>query len=149
MDCKLDSIGNQLTGLTQGQQMMTEKLEWIARYSPCRANYLSSIFLVHLQSMTMYCDTGELMHRSQEESKAMSGAIVEGMGNLQLMLQDQAVMLNGIVKYCQALQQGQDILIDGQSILIEGQKVLLQEVLSLRKDMVQGAESVLKVTALT
>ncbi|DBA69366.1 TPA: hypothetical protein ACH3X2_012940 [Trebouxia sp. C0005] len=112
MDCKLDSIGNQLTGLTQGQQMMTEKLEWIAR--------------------------------SQEESKAMSGAIVEGMGNLQLMLQDQAVMLNGIVKYCQALQQGQDILIDGQSILIEGQKVLLQEVLSLRKDMVQGAESVLK-----
>ena len=63
------------------------------------------------------------------------------------MLQDQAVMLNGIVKYCQALQQGQEILIDGQSILIEGQKVLLQEVLSLRKDMVQGADSVFKVFA--
>ena len=88
-----------------------------------------------------------VLHRSQEETKAMFGAIEKGMGNLQLMLQDQAVTLNGIVKYCQALQQGQDILINGQSILIAGQKVLLQEVLSLRKDLNQGAESVLKVTA--
>lgn len=70
----------------------------------------------------------------------------QGMGRLHLMLQDQAIMLNGIVKYCQALQQGQDILTDGQSILIEGQKVLLQEVLSLRTDMAQGADSILKVS---
>ncbi len=77
----------------------------------------------------------------------MVGAVVAGMGNLQLMLQDQAVMLNGIVSYCQVLQQGQSVLIDGQSILIEGQKVLLQEVLSLRKDMAQGADSILRVNA--
>ena len=35
MDGKLDSMGNELKGLTQGQQMVTEKLEWIARYSLC------------------------------------------------------------------------------------------------------------------
>ena len=77
----------------------------------------------------------------------MFGAIEKGMENLQLVLQDQAVMLNGIVKCCQALQQGQDILIDGQSILIQGQQMLLKEVLSLHRVMAQGTESVLKVNA--
>ena len=60
----------------------------------------------------------------------MVGAALQGMGHMAVMLQNQAVMLNGIVQYCQALEHGQQVLLQGEAIIIHGQKVLLEEVLS-------------------
>lgn len=56
---------------------------------------------------------------------------MQGMDQLQLMLQDHTVLLNGIVQYCQALQQGQSAMMQNQGILIHGQRVVLQEILTL------------------
>lgn len=72
----------------------------------------------------------------------MVGAVLQGMGHIEAMLQNQAVMLNGIVQYCQALEQGQQLLLQGQAIIIHGQKVLLEEVLSLHSSV----DSVLMVS---
>ena len=58
-------------------------------------------------------------------------AVLQGIGQVQAMLQNQAVTLNGVVQYCQALEQGQQLLLQGQSIIIYGQRVLMEEVLSL------------------
>ncbi len=66
------------------------------------------------------------------------------MDQLQLMLQDHTVLLNGIVQYCQALQQGQSAMLQNQGILIRGQRILLQEVINLHTT----ADKVLMVSAL-
>lgn len=74
-------------------------------------------------------------YRSQGELKSMVGAVLQGMGYMEAMLQNQAVMLNGIVQHCQALEHGQQVLLQGQAIIIHGQKVLLEEVLSLHSSV--------------
>ena len=75
----------------------------------------------------------------------MVHAVMQGVGQMEGMLRNQAVTLNGVVQYCQSLEQGQQVLLQGQAIIIHGQKVLLQEVLSLQG----GVASVLKVRAHT
>ena len=65
----------------------------------------------------------------------MVNAVVQGIGHMEVMLQNQAVMINGVVQYCQALEQGQQVLLQGQAIIIHGQKVLLEEVLSLHTNV--------------
>ena len=82
--------------------------------------------------------------RSHGELQIMVNAVLQGMVHMDAMLQSQAVMLNGVLKYCQALEQGQQVLLEGQAIIIHGQKVLLEEVLSLHNNV----NSVLEVSLL-
>ena len=70
------------------------------------------------------------------------GAVTQGLGQLQLMMQDQAIMLNGIVQF---LQESHAAVIEGQSIIIAGQKVLLTEVLRLHSSVLDGTHKVWKV----
>lgn len=65
----------------------------------------------------------------------MVDAVLQGISHMEGMLQNQAVMLNGVVQYCQALDQGQQVLLHGQAIIIHGQKVVLEEVLSLHNSV--------------
>ena len=76
----------------------------------------------------------------------MVTAVMQGIGRLDNMLQDQAILLNGIVCYCERLDEGQNMLIEGQSILLRGQEILLQEVLKLHADLDSGTSKLLMVS---
>jgi len=89
------------------------------------------------------------MCRSATEITFMCDAIMQGMDRLDNMLQSQAVRLDIVVQYRQALQQDQQVLIQGQDILIRGQRVLLQEVASLHKNVVAGTDSLSMVSQLS
>ena len=74
----------------------------------------------------------------------MLGAVNESLGQLQLMMQDQSILLSGIVQY---LQQSHEAIIEGQSIIIAGQRVLLEEVLRLHNSVLDGTNMIWKVRA--
>lgn len=73
----------------------------------------------------------------------MLGAVNDGLDQLRWMMQDQTILLNGVVQY---LKDTQTALIEGQSILIAGQKVLLQEILRLHTSLLDGTNIVWQVT---
>src|SRR5207248_1102669 len=75
--------------------------------------------------------------RSNVEISQISHAILQGVGDLKELLQDQAVKADSIIKYCQALQKQQVVLTEGQELLINGQKELSQDVKNLHLDMKQ------------
>lgn len=81
--------------------------------------------------------------------KGIGKALMQGIGTLEAMLQDQATRLDGVVMYCQALQQGQEVLLRGNDLLIVGQKVMLQEVASLHRSVLQGTDTLMKVSLVT
>ena len=76
----------------------------------------------------------------------MCQAILQGIGQLDNMLQSQAQRLETVVQYCQALQHDQQLLIQGQDVLIKGQRVLLQEVGSLHFNVTSGMDSLAEVS---
>jgi hypothetical protein len=88
------------------------------------------------------------MCRSQDELKSIGKAVMQGIGALEGMLQDQAARVDGVVRYCQALQQGQEVLLQGNNLLIAGQRVMLKEVVNLHRSVLVGSDTLSQVRSI-
>ncbi len=77
----------------------------------------------------------------------MLGAVNQGLDQLKWMVQDQTILLNGVVCY---LKDMKTAMVEGQCILIVGQNVLVQEVLRLHSSVLDSTNIVWQVlTSLT